>query len=65
MNPRQIFMEAFRLKSQGDLSGALKLYMRVIELDPNCAGAYLNAGAILFRMNALRQVGDGLITKIG
>lgn len=50
MNPRQIFMEAFRLKSQGDLSGALKLYMRVIELDPNCAGAYLNAGAILFRM---------------
>ena len=50
MNPHEIFMEAFRLKSRDDLAGALRLYMRVIELDPNCAGAYLNAGAVLFIM---------------
>lgn len=50
MSPREIFLEAFRLKNQGDLAGALRLYLRVAELDPNCAGAYLNAGAILFRM---------------
>ena len=50
MNPRETFTEAFRLKNQGDLTGALRLYLRVVELDPNCAGAYLNAGAILFKM---------------
>jgi tetratricopeptide (TPR) repeat protein len=50
MNPRDLFVKAERSKRRGDLTESLRLYLKVIELDPNCVGAYFNAAAILFRM---------------
>src|SRR5512142_948388 len=46
-NARQAFMAAAQRHQAGDNEGAMKLYMRALELHPPFADAYNNIGVIL------------------
>lgn len=43
-----LFQEALEMERVGDISGAVKAYLDVVEVDPKFAGAWVNLGTVYF-----------------